>query len=871
MDKTIALRNVIWLIVGLLVSVGVVVLAVFLLTPQNIAIQMSAKGLEGGERTVSIRAVNPVDPSKVLYSGQMKVAVESGTLKGVFSPPDSLKGKSYIVEACTSQSGTEPKSCFEKLVSDRAQTDTSTVREGGAPLYSCPYYVAGVKSSRFANLTGQNSVELDSRVLCGAGSLEESVSDFGPYSKVDIAKSTQVPGLSLSGGDIVVRDKDKLVGMSFDQLVDKVSRAVTKTSKEPQGFDPAQRVVQYFYPTTNVTNIVSDSSSVNAQTLYLSGQSLGISGGNTVALPAGANDPIANSTTDGNLSAHDWNMFANKQNSLVFDGSIVHNAGTVGLMSCASGEILKSGTSSWVCAQDEVGGGVAYSAGSGISIDASGTISNTGILGVTASGALTAVTAGQAAAVSLTTSADFSQLSGALALAPTGVSPGTYNTVTVDGAGRVTTATNVTYLTSADAVAGVVNGGGLVMTGSGTAASPYRVGLLNSCSASQILKWDGGQWICSNDNNTDQQQLSFDTSTNSLTLTDGGSVDLSSLVAHQTISLSGDTLTLTNGGSVDLSGYMDNTDNQTLAFDATTRRLTISGSNSDVVIPDANSGGTVTSITAGAGLSGGTITSSGTISLAPTGVGAGTYGNGTSIPVISVDQYGRIASVAATSIPTASAGTAGIISSSDWNTFNGKENILTFSGALVRTGDTVGLMECAASKVLRSNGSAWICADQTVDTNTTYTAGTGITITGANNTISTTALLGVTSSGALTTNTTSQNAAITLHTSGALTQSGGLLDLANTSVAPGTYNTVTVDAKGRVINGTNVTYLTPSEAESLYGRAVAGVVNNGGLVMTGSGTQADPHKVGLITTCGDGQLLKYTAANGWACSNDNDT
>jgi hypothetical protein len=57
---------------------------------------------------------------------------------------------------------------------------------------------------------------------------------------------------------------------------------------------------------------------------------------------------------------------------------------------------------------------------------------------------------------SLATSADFTQLSNQLNLADTGVTPGTYNNVTVDAKGRVTSATNVSYLTSFTEVDGIV-------------------------------------------------------------------------------------------------------------------------------------------------------------------------------------------------------------------------------------------------------------------------------------------------------------------------------------------------------------------------------------------------------------------------------
>jgi len=67
-------------------------------------------------------------------------------------------------------------------------------------------------------------------------------------------------------------------------------------------------------------------------------------------------------------------------------------------------------------------------------------------------------------------------------------------------------------------------------------------------------------------------------------------------------------------------------------------------------IPTYSGGsGTVTSITAGTGLSGGTITTSGTISMPNTGT-PGTYGSATQVPVITTDAQGRVTSVTNTSI-----------------------------------------------------------------------------------------------------------------------------------------------------------------------------------------------------------------------------
>jgi len=62
--------------------------------------------------------------------------------------------------------------------------------------------------------------------------------------------------------------------------------------------------------------------------------------------------------------------------------------------------------------------------------------------------------------------------------------------------------------------------------------------------------------------------------------------------------------------------------------------------------------GTVSEVNTGAGLTGGPITTTGTISLANSPVTPGLYGSPTEIPVITVDQYGRVTNVSIVSIPT---------------------------------------------------------------------------------------------------------------------------------------------------------------------------------------------------------------------------
>lgn len=58
--------------------------------------------------------------------------------------------------------------------------------------------------------------------------------------------------------------------------------------------------------------------------------------------------------------------------------------------------------------------------------------------------------------------------------------------------------------------------------------------------------------------------------------------------------------------------------------------------------PGGGGSGTVTNVATGTGLTGGPITTTGTISLANTAVTAGTYGNATAVSQYTVDAQGRL-------------------------------------------------------------------------------------------------------------------------------------------------------------------------------------------------------------------------------------
>ena len=159
---------------------------------------------------------------------------------------------------------------------------------------------------------------------------------------------------------------------------------------------------------------------------------------------------------------------------------------------------------------------------------------------------------------------------------------------------------------------------------------------------------------------------------------------------------------LTGGGNL--------SENRTIALQ-TTGIAAISGAGSSASVPviSANiygqitaittqaiavgGSGTVTSITAGTGLTGGTITASGTIALATTGVAAlSGIGSSAAVPVISVDTYGRITALQTASLSALGAGTVtSIAMSSQVNGFTFEPpGAITGSGTFNLTG-TLGI------------------------------------------------------------------------------------------------------------------------------------------------------------------------------------
>jgi hypothetical protein len=196
----------------------------------------------------------------------------------------------------------------------------------------------------------------------------------------------------------------------------------------------------------------------------------------------------------------------------------------------------------------------------------------------------------------------------------------------------------------------------------------------------------------------------------------------------------------------------------------------------DTLLGAGSGSGTVTNVATGTGLTGGPITSTGTVALANTAVSPNTYGDSAHVSQITVDQQGRITTASSVAI---SAGSGTVTNVATGTGLTG--------GPITSTG-TVALANTAVSP--NTYGDSAHVSQFTVDQQGRITSASSVAISAGSGTVT--------------------NVATGTGLTGGPITSTGTVALANTAVSPNTYgdsahvSQITVDQQGRITAASSV-------------------------------------------------------------------
>jgi hypothetical protein len=311
--------------------------------------------------------------------------------------------------------------------------------------------------------------------------------------------------------------------------------------------------------------------------------------------------------------------------------------------------------------------------------------------------------------------------------------PGTINISGGDGWGNQVAKTNTATITGDGSATNPLNLANNAVTSDKIVDGGIQGVDINQMNATdgQVLKWLNNSWQPANDNASGTGGAATYSGINGINVN-----NTTNVISLNPLSITGNSLSIQGqSGNVDLSKYMDNTDSQILTFDAATNELSISGGNK-VTIPTGTGS---TSVTTNTTLSG-NGTAGSPLSIAPqnavsgqvlkwngttwapandaTSTGGTTYTQGTGISISGSNVISNTGDTNASDDITTTSTAGGDV--------NG-----TFSTLSVNRlqGKIISAANPADGQVLTFNGVQWI--PQTPATSgTTYTAGTGISITG---------------------------------------------------------------------------------------------------------------------------------------------